>query len=387
MNIVIKTNKIKKLRISKNLIKATVITSLILLMTLLIVNDSGAHRLAISIFIANLIIIYVYPSKSIFTKFVSFIYFLVLYICVKENIIKFSFIPQARALLDIDKSLLVWFKSGHPHAVRLLVAYPGYILSQVFEMDLDLGFSYYVITMFNIIFLTMMNSLKKLKENKHRYLIEVLNMLCMFPVTLLAFLMNGRLVFAYLGFLMITDIFISIYTKGIKLNISKIIFLAGAFVLTTVSSGTLMVSLIYIMVMLYVYYYRLIDNPPSIRKQIFSLLILSPLLYIVFEYATIMFIRNVNYFGGGFKGLINMLNHGVGRFFILSQFQTIIFIALITIFLIMNFLFIKKQIYKKNKILPLILGINISMYGLLFGFSTGLMGVPPLIILILYYIN
>lgn len=378
---------IKKQSIDHTFIKTSILILLIILIELFIRNVSKIYRPLVSILITNMIIIYIYPNKNIFTKFVSFVYFLILLIFIKEDFIRFSFIPQAKVLLDINKNLPFWFKSGHPHAIRLLVAYPGYILSQIFNIDLDLGFTYYGITMFNLIFLTMMNSLKKLKNNKHKYLIEILNILCMLPLTVLAFLMNGRLISAYLGFLIIIEVFVSIYTRGLKINITKMILLAIAFVLTTVSSGTLMVSLLYIISMLYIYYYKVMDNPPSKMKQLFLLIILSPVIYLVFKYAVIMLFKNINYFGGGFKGAINMLSHGVGRFFILSKFQTILFVFFIVLFLFINYLFIKKQIHMRCKVLPLLLGINISMYGLLFGLSTGLMGIPPLVILILYYIR
>ena len=35
---------------------------------------------------------------------------------------EFIFIPQAKALLDLNENILYWFKEGHMHAIRLLIA-------------------------------------------------------------------------------------------------------------------------------------------------------------------------------------------------------------------------------------------------------------------------
>lgn len=377
----------KELNINNIFVKMITTLSLILLMIMLLNSTSLICKPVVSISILNIILIYIYPNQHRVTKLISFIYFLILLIFLNGDLIRFSFIPQAKVLLDSNPNIIFWFKNGHPHAIRLLVAYPGYILSKVFNIDLNLGFSYYGITMFNLIYLVIMDSVNKLKNNSNKYLMVLLNFVCIIPLIILAFLMNGRLIFAYLGFLIIIEIFISIYKRGLKMNISYMILLVIAFILSTVSSGTLMVSLIYIISMLYVYYYKISRNPPSKIILFFLVIILSPIIYMVFKYAVFMLFRNINYFGGGFNGAIKMLNHGIGRFFILSRFQTILFMVIFIMFLYMNYLYIKKQIQKRCEILPLVLGINISLYGLLFGFSTGLMGLPPLIVLVLYLIR
>lgn len=332
------------------------------------INSSDIYRPAMSIFILNIIIIYVYPDNSVITKFISIIYLIILLMLFNGNLIGFSFIPQAKVLLDLDSSIIYWFKCGHPHAVRLLVAYPGYILCKIYNIDLNSGFSYYVITIFNLMFLNMMDVKSKFNNTEHKYLMELLNFICTVSLTILAFIINGRLIFAYLGFLIIIKTFTLVYIKEVKINIEKIILLAIGFTLNAVSIGTLTVNLIYILSMLYIYYSKILEESPSKIKQFFLLIVLAAIIYIVIKYAIIMLFRNINYFGGGFKGEIAMLNHGIGSFFILSRFQTIVFVVSMVILLYMNYLFIKKQIQKKCRVLPLLLGINISLYGLFLDF-------------------
>ena len=78
-----------------------------------------------------------------------------------------------------------------------------------------------------------------------------------------------------------------------------------------------------------------------------------------------------------------MFSHGAGRLLILNGPGLIITLIAGAVFVLLNMVYLRNAIITKYRYIPILAGINISLYGLLFGFSTGLMMIPPLILLIL----
>ena len=80
-------------------------------------------------------------SKDIkFDKFIyssSFIFAFLLITGVKIGIISLIFFPQAEVLLNTNENLFFWFKEGHVHAIRLLIAYPGFLFSKFYNISLN----------------------------------------------------------------------------------------------------------------------------------------------------------------------------------------------------------------------------------------------------------
>ncbi len=94
-----------------------------------------------------ILILLLYRS-GLYAKGIVLLYYLILIVLLKGGGLSFDFIPQAKALLDLDQNVIFWLQLGHPHAIRLLLAYPGYIVSQVCDIDLNIAFSYYVVILF-----------------------------------------------------------------------------------------------------------------------------------------------------------------------------------------------------------------------------------------------
>lgn len=331
-------------------------------------------------------VILFYPMRYDFGKLLALIYVWLLVFLVYRKVIDFNFIPQAKDLLDMNPNIFYWLSIGHAHAVRLLVAYPGYIMSIVFGVTLNEGFSYYCIFMYLLMYLNILDSSRNIKVFKGHILYKLKDVLCLFPMIILTFLMNGRLVAAFFGFSILVDLFCKVF-NDIKVNmVSVIIVISFGFLFTTVSSGTMMVSFIYIVAMIY------FRNKNNLNKKRFGftfaimLILFMPIIIEIFQYIYFMFMRNVNYFGGGIEGFINMMQHGVGRYFINNPFIFLFFIIAAMFIILFNIRFIRRQEIKNYNFLPVIIAVNISIYGLLFGHSTGLMAVVPLIIIMLKYI-
>ena len=108
------------------------------IMFLFVIPQMGSAIIAM--ILLNMIIVFILPFKDLFSKILGFLYSLLLLLFVQGNLIEFEFFLQAYKLLIDNTYLLHWFSEGHVHAIRLLIAYPGYIISKVFAIELNIGF-------------------------------------------------------------------------------------------------------------------------------------------------------------------------------------------------------------------------------------------------------
>lgn len=334
----------------------------------------------ISMSLLLLSVICMVHSKDITANCIVFLYIIILIFLLNHNIVKFDFIPQAEVLIENNPNILYWFSIGHPHAIRLVVAYPGYIISKIYNMSLDKGFSYYCILQYSLIYLFINEIVNKYSDNtvnkcKKNFFIR--NIVGILPFFILPFIMNGRLISAFLGYSVIIYNFEDFDNNGFKMG-KFIIFWIIGFIFTTVSSGTMTVAFIY---SIFIFSYNL--KKLNINFNIFKMnkiyiILLMLFLWKSLEYTWIMFIRNVTYFGGGSRGFFYMLNHGIGRYFMDN-----VLLLILMLFLIFAVISINDVCLKKFQTYNLWFAIVVSAYGLFFGFSTGLMIIPPLISILL----
>lgn len=298
------------------------------------------------------------------------------------DLINFVFLSQALTLLNSNSNLLYWFFRGHIHAVRLLVSYPGYLLSIWCNIGLDDGFTIYIAVIFWILYWFVIKILKILETDDKALLISGIFLFC------LAVVMNGRIIFAYLGLTML--IYKDIRNlKGRRIPLWRTVMITViSFILGTVSSGTMMVIVAYILLMTVVkltYLYSPKKCLVVILWGIIGLWLSSTLFYSVFNYLLTMINKNITFFGDGFSGVVNMLNHGIGRYIYLSD-SRYYFLYLIIGFsgLTVNFLVFKLLILDRRQInIPLFIAVNLGLYGSLVGLSTGTMLLIPAMILVL----
>lgn len=339
----------------------------------------------LSIIFLIMFILASFPSKNITSKIFAFLYSILLLLLVEGGLIEFDFIPQAKYLLDINSSVFYWFSNGHVHAVRLLIAYPGYLLSEFLNVELNKGFSYYTILMFTMIFLLIVDTLQTLKKQNIPFLLEIKMFIALIPLIILPLIMNGRLIAAYLGFIILIRIFIDLFSEKQKGRIEIFSFGLVGLILTMVSSGTMTVAFIYILFLTYIFNKGKLNRKMFVKRSLLITIVFSPVIYAIFSYFWLMLMRNINYYGGGLNGVINMFNHGAGKFLMLNNISVAAILIFAFIILSQNIIVLRKILKKQYKVAPLIIAVNISLYGLLFGFSTGLIMIPPLLILILLY--
>lgn len=295
------------------------------------------------------------------------------------KLINFVFFPQAYELYKTNKDLLFWFSQKNLHAVRYLIAYPAVMISDIGNMTLNEAFTIYTCMAFNLICFLLFKLLKRLHG-----LTDLNRIISISLLVLLSFAMNGRLIYAFLGIILILEVeykFMEDSTGILPLKFSEIIGL----ILTMVSSGTMTVTAVFLLVMSLIQWKERKRKKEKYGLIFVNLILIFPLLSKFFPYLIRFLIKNTDYYGGGFYGFIGAMQHGFGRFFYTSNAKIYILLAVSALLLLSvnALLFIYFVICKKNKYLPIFLIMNICIYGGIFGFSTALLGLLPVMVLIL----
>ena len=308
---------------------------------------------------------------SIFTLLVNF------------KVISYALFPQAAVLYNTNPDVFFWFSRGNEHAIRLLVAYPGILLSNWSRVDITGGMTIYSSSLLVLIMNFMLRILKY--NEMENWLSAVISSI----VTLiLSFIMNGRMIFSFFGItlLMMCEV---MYNRGrislLMLQVSTYI----AVLFTTVSSGTLTIITAYLVLITPYRWHLTKQKKEKICFVLINAISLYVALTIFIPYLSRMILRNINFFGGGFIGVFNMLQHGLGKVFYTENILLVyllLFFGGVTIIANISF-FVRNIVKKQNKDLPLLLMVNLCVYGFLFGRSTGLAMLIPVIVLFLKFLN
>ena len=292
------------------------------------------------------------------------------------GVLSFNFIPQALKLYLIRPNPFFWLKEGHAHAIRLLIASPGGVIANLFELSLDEGTTIYVSGIVGIISIYVIRILKKNRALTNTNAIILLSLLIVLTIR-----MNGRLIFAFLGIMIIVNAEFSYRKNLIKLFEVKILEIVGL-VFTMVSSGTMSITTLYIVIMS-ILQWKAVKKRSNILPM-FSLFILMlyPLIVIYIPYFISFLKKNIDFFGGGIVGIIGMLQHGMMS--VLNTDNLAIFAIIVVlgigVVVINFFVFVEYVIKKDSDNLPFLLIINLCVYGGMFGLSTALLCTLPLLV-------
>ncbi len=299
------------------------------------------------------------------------------------RIIEFSMFPQAAVLYAANEDVLYWIEIGHVHAIRLLVVYPGALLSKLFGFELNLGVTIYSASLLVLIMYFMIRMMKiNNMENKINAIISGLFVIA------LSYFMNGRLIFVFFGISLLA-LYELRFSKN-EVSVFKMqIMTAISLIFTMVSSGTMFVAFAYA-VMIIPYRWKKLYTIKKKRLFIIIFLVSAvPIIGIFVPYLIKMTERNIIFYGGGFQGAINMINHGLGKFINTDNKLLVLFLFVVgAIVVIINIYLFKRKIIKRDHPnLPLFLLVNLSAYGSIFGLSTGLTALIPLFVLMIEKTN
>lgn len=252
-----------------------------------------------------------------------------------------------------------------PHFLRYLLVLPIFLLSNFLSIEADLIFNLVAI----ILILVIVGNVSRIAilllpaKIKKKYQINIFIFILMIMV---AVFMNGRILFSMAG---LSLILLSIlkwensYSSSLKLFISLIF---GVF-LCSVSSGTFLSSI------------AIITTWAILLRQKKSIFILISLLIFILSVSPLLSVylmKNIDFYGGGFEGFLNMLNHGMGSIFFYAGKESSIFIITFLLILSLFCLMALSYLRRYRLILSCIL---ISIMGGFFGYSTMMQGLPILI--------
>ncbi|WP_428026097.1 hypothetical protein [Arcobacter sp.] len=300
-----------------------------------------------------------------------FIYLCIILVGLKEFIIW----NQITDLLNGDnfnkrfEVLLSLYKTGHPHALRVTLLYP--ILEFVRLMNVDENF-FFSLILFILLFCT------------YRLVKKILNNLGInktLPILLflffLSYFMNGRIIFAIFGNTLILFALFSYEWNNIsKLKLMGFLTIGAFF--TSVSSGTFSVALVTILLF---YFLSFLAYFPIIKKKYFGIYMFLLVFFLSsFPFIALLFIKNLNYYNGS---IINMLNHGYGKIFLINHYFIILLSYMVCLMSIL-LLYISKRyriyIFSLSQVFA-------SVLVGLFGYTAFLSGIMAYILLFYMLIN
>jgi len=283
--------------------------------------------------------------------------------------------PQAFNLYLRNSSIIYWIFNWNVHSLRLLIVSPSILATDLFGFNIHLTYTVYVILLIYFIgyFIQEIYQLYFGKLNNFKSIVLQAILL------VIAFSVNGRLIFSFFGFTLIL-LFISKLHLANPLRIQDGFLLLFGFLLTNVSSGTFLIGLI-----IFVFFIFIRSFQNFSKKFIFFLLFMSLVGFILFgDYILLLIQRNTNYYGGGFEGFILIFNHGITQE-VLTFEQTFLLLLVLLPLIVINFLWLIGNI--KSRVFPLEVFISILFYSFFLGISTGIMILIPILVYFLHYLN
>ncbi|MFJ7952311.1 hypothetical protein ACIQZG_12380 [Lysinibacillus sp. NPDC096418] len=290
------------------------------------------------------------------------------------GVFEFIFIPQVLSLIGSNPIDLIM--AGHQWGPRYLIAFPAVYMHEQLGFSLDYSYSIYctvILASIVVIFVKAGIILKKKYINAP----NVFFLVSIFSTLILAYLMNGRLIPAYLGITIILYKQFKVYNSNENFSISDYITMFVGFMLSTTSSGTMMVSLLQISLVSFI----LTLNKGKHFVPVIKFIIVNSVIYIglLGPYIIKMINKNLTFYGGGSTGLINMLSHGLGKILLVSPILVwLIILSIPFIFIFCVFI----QLGLNIELRIVILTVFICLLCGMFGISTATMIIPVLIFLV-----
>ena len=126
--------------------------------------------------------------------------------------------------------------------------------------------------------------------------------------------MNGRGAVAFFGYALVLNAVLQIHYNR-RLSLWVIVKVIAGIFLCSVSSGTFMSGILALAVAFWFELARLAKLSMSLRASRLGLILTFmalALLYFVWDFLAAGVLKNIDYYGGGAEGIVEMLNHGAG---------------------------------------------------------------------------
>ena len=307
----------------------------------------------------------------------GFVYLLAVVALIHLGRVSYPMMSQAFALYQSTPDLLIWIKAGNVHAPRLLVSYPGVLLSYVCSVPLDTGMSLFTALLFWFTYSNMGYAVEEVEGDLPGR--SWLPVLLLFPMLVLTLIMNGRLVFAMCGYSLALVTVLRVKHMP-DFRLSGLLPLAVAVLLCAVSTGTMLVCIVTSGLLL------LSLCGKELSKKPLLLVCLAAALLLMLPYIGRMIAKLFAFFGPGLNGILGILQHGAGgvllRLFASPAAWVLLAIGsgaiLLGMTVVLWFLFSPRS--RGSRYYALGAGIMISCACFPVGLSTGLMFIVPMMI-------
>lgn len=292
------------------------------------------------------------------------IFILLCYFFIVIGFFEFNLWPQVIELHDSSVDLLDLVL--HPHGMRFLLVSPIFIVSDSSGVHYDVIFTgiapWMLLSTILLLLKQVLHFKKNISENQKKMLFVFFSILVIF----LAFYMNGRILFALLGFSIVSYVLVCWDALG---GGKKVVLIILSLFLMSVSSGTFMIGVISISLFVF---YSMVKK--GLKKNILVVFLFFMGLMYSLPLLEVLVMKNIDYYGG----VYSMLDHGFGQ--VLTSFEPVVFWGVVSSFilalLIQIFLI---SFYKKYLVLLYILMVSVSVG--VFGYSALTMALIPLFIM------
>lgn len=231
-----------------------------------------------------------------------------MFIMVLSGAKTFELSYQAWDLWQGGDTPITAFAKFNPHAMRFVVYYPIFLLSQISALPVDMVFSLLCVLLLVGLCVTM-NAIDAALGTRS-WIRTLIYPLVFFG---LALVMNGRLIFAFAGLALIILAFTDCASRH-AWSVRNFLFLLGGLLLMSVSSGTLSVGALFAILACGLILARGDSLLARAKLGLFASVLITIAAFSIS--LTVGALQNLEYFGGGTSGLVAMLDHGLGRFFL-----------------------------------------------------------------------
>lgn len=270
---------------------------------------------------------------------------------------QFTAWSQVIYLWNLDADLVELIKE--PHYPRFLIVYPGLLLREKLS---DFGFSLYISIFFAFNCVLWRDFTKKYSGSNP--------LLFSWIIFLVAHAsMNGRGVIAWNAWLICMHLCFDM--SDVKSKFTILFRISIACFLATVSTGVFVVVVVSIFLFLFKTFNENRLNL-NVKNLLLNFLLFSPLFILIIGYFVVSVNVNVNFYGGGFDGVLGVFRHGMGKiFYLLGEKVAVVAIMLFIIFLPLFVFLNKKLIFQKINILQIT-----PIVGGVFGFTVLTLAIP-----------
>jgi hypothetical protein len=251
------------------------------------------------------------------------------------------------------------------HRLRYALVYPLYIIADVLGISPHLVFTYVV----PLAVAGTVWAIARVIEAQSASPLSRLAWLALLPLAAIFFFMGGRLVLAYLGYALLLRTLIGSPVQSLAL---RLLVIAAALWLTSVASGPFVLGLATTFLV------GVIDLAKA-RGGIARLLGITPPVFAFLLYhhdLGVTLFKNIAFYGGGWTGAVQMLDHGFGSVLLGLPFGLPELIALAVVGAGLAFVLWRALRCVHDPRLPLILLLALAMGA--FGGSTLSLAILPI---------